>query len=399
MKYIKLFDTHSDYNTYINSQDKTLPNVSYCENENEVHFNPYSDPRLIVKLNVVDDSDPTVIYGGMSEDISALDNFTKIEVDGVEISLTDLDENYGEYQLSEGEHIVRYTLKSSTSIGDYVFQDCSDFTKIIIPSSVIYISDAAFCRCSGITSVTIPDSVTSIGEYAFQGCTGLTSITIPNSVTSIGDDAFESCSSLTKIVIPNNLTFIGDSAFSGCGNLTSIKVDSDNSVYDSRNNCNAIIETETNTLIAGCRNTIIPNGITSIGRAFYGCSSLTSITIPNSVTNIGSNAFRKCGLTSITIPNSVTSIDDYVFYDCSSLTSIIIGNSVTAIGSSIFYNCNSLTSITSLSTTAPTIESNTFRNVKTGGTLTVPSSSTGYNTWMGTGDYYLGKYNWTKVEQ
>ena len=162
MKYIKLFDTHSDYNTYINSQDKTLPKVSYCENENEVHFNPYSDPRLIVKLNVVDDSDPTVIYGGMSEDISALDNFTKIEVDGVEISLTDLDETYGRYQLSEGEHTIRYTLVDPTEIGNAVFRNCRNITRVTIPNSVTTIGEHTFRNCRNVISITIPDSVTTI---------------------------------------------------------------------------------------------------------------------------------------------------------------------------------------------------------------------------------------------
>lgn len=152
-----------------------------------------------------------------------------------------------------------------------------------------------------MTSVTIPESVTTIDGYAFEGCSGLTSVTISSSVTSIGNRAFSACDGLTSIVVDEN-----------------------NSVYDSRENCNAIIETSTNTLIQGCSNTIIPNDITSIGdRAFRDCSSLTSVTIPEGVTSIGYDAFFECrGLTSVVIPSSVTSIGSLAFQGCSGLTSV-----------------------------------------------------------------------------
>ena len=236
---------------------------------------------------------------------------------------------------------------SVTSIGEHAFYGCSGLTSVTIPNSVTSIGASAFSGCSGLTSVTIPNSVTSIGTYAFKGCTGLTSVTIPNSVTSIGDIAFFCCSGLTSVTIPSSVTSIGILAFSGCSGLTSIVVDKGNVNYDSRNNCNAIIETATNKLITGCSSTIIPNSVTSIGEyAFDGRTGLTSVTIPNSVTSIGDEAFSGCtGLTSVTIPNSVTSIGDGAFSSCRGLTSVTIGMSVTSIGKSAFSLCSGLTSI------------------------------------------------------
>ena len=229
---------------------------------------------------------------------------------------------------------------SVTSIGSSAFSGCYGLTSIEIPNSVTSIADSTFYYCGALTSIEIPNSVTNIGDYAFCDC-GLTSIEIQNCVTSIGNYAFAYCKRLRSIVIGNSVTCIGDCAFSGCTNLNNILIDEGNPKYDSRNNCNAIIESATNTLIVGCFKTIIPNSVTSIGSsAFMGCSGLSSIEIPNSVTSIGNSAFYSCsGLTSIEIPNSVTVIGNEAF--CfSNLTSLVIGNSVTTIGKAAFYATN-----------------------------------------------------------
>ena len=131
---------------------------------------------------------------------------------------------------------------------------------IIIPDGVTEIGDSAFTYCSSLKSIVIPDSVTSIGEDAFWGCSSLESIVIPDGVTSIGDEAF-TYSSLKSIVIPDGVTGIGSNAFADCSSLESIIVSPGNPVYDSRDNCNAIIETSTNRLIAKCRSTVLPDGI------------------------------------------------------------------------------------------------------------------------------------------
>lgn len=248
-----------------------------------------------------------------------------------------------------------------------------------------YIGYGTFELCSGLTSISIPASITSIGSYAFNGCSGLisvnytgtvaqwcnidfsgiysnpifyahslsingspvTNIVIPDNVTEIKDCAFVGCSELISVTISDSVTSIGSAAFAYCSSLTSIIVTDENTVYDSRNNCNAIIETASNTLIAGCMNTIIPATITSIGDdAFNGCTNLTSVTIPDGVTYIGDYAFNYCsGLSSVTIPNGITSIGNSVFSNCSGLTYITIPANITSIGQYAFNNCSGLTSI------------------------------------------------------
>ena len=131
------------------------------------------------------------------------------------------------------------------------------------------------------TAVSISESVTYKG--------------VVYSVTSLGAWCFENCSSLASINIPSSVTSLGDHCFNWCPSLTSIVVDAGNSVYDSRENCNAVIETESNTMICGCAGTVIPSSVTSLGEAcFYICSSLTSINIPSSVTSLGKYCFSYC---------------------------------------------------------------------------------------------------------
>ncbi len=213
-----------------------------------------------------------------------------------------------------------------TSIGGYAFSYCSGLASVTIPASVTSIGNYAFSGCSGLTSIEIPSNVTSIGTRAFFGCSGLTSIEIPANVTSIGQSAFNRCSGLTSVTIPASVTSIGDYVFNDCSNLATITVETSNTVYNSRNGCNAIIETSSNKLIAGCKNTTIPASVTSIGNyAFYGCSGLTSITIPASVTSIAYSAFFGCsGLATVTVYAPSCTLGFNAFSACGNLKNIYV---------------------------------------------------------------------------
>ena len=214
--------------------------------------------------------------------------------------------------------------KKLKKIDSEAFQGCSSLTKLTLPSRVASIGRWAFYGCSGLTELTLPDTLECIEAFAFGGCSGLTELTLPNRVRIIEVSAFECCSGLTELTLPNSVKSIGDGAFAYCSGLEKITVESGNSRYNSRDNCNSIIDKKTNTLIAGCKNSVIPNSVARIdGLAFCGCSGLTELTLPNSVTSIGDGAFRGCrGLTGLTLPNSVTSIGESAFYLCSGLSKI-----------------------------------------------------------------------------
>lgn len=220
---------------------------------------------------------------------------------------------------------------SVESIGSWAFMNCSSLASISIPEKVKCIKNATFSGCLSLESVVFHDNLESIEYYAFHKCSSLENIEIPVGVTSIGLHAFSKCYSLKTVVIPASVTDIGYGVFSYSNELESIIVESENPIYDSRNNCNAIIETATNRLVQACKNTIIPTNVVSIGKSsFEGILDLNYVEIPNGVVKIERCAFYASGLTKIFIPNSVKSIGSEAFVSCKEVESISVevGNSV-----------------------------------------------------------------------
>ncbi len=234
-----------------------------------------------------------------------------------------------------------------TEIGRSAFDGCSNLVSVTLPSTLTVIGVGAFSDCEKLTTITIPGGVTQIEEGAFEGCSSLNGITIPSSVTTIGKSAFAECAALTSITIPSSVTSIGEAVFYDCYALTSIVVEAGNTAYDSRNNCNAIIDKATNTVIAACSNTIVPNDVIAIGNwAFSGARTMTSLTLPAGITSIGYGAFNGClTLQNINIPSAVNSLDEGAFNSCEALRSITIPDGITNIYYYTFDNCKALTEI------------------------------------------------------
>lgn len=318
-----------------------------------------------------------------------------------------------------------------TALGDKAFADCTGLTSVTIPSSVKAIGDKAFAGCTGLTTANIPASVTSIGSGILAGCsnistvtvdagnttyespegsnaivdkvshtliaacnatnmsnipssvtgigasafagTSLSSFNIPSNITSLGNNAFEGCTELSSFNIPSSVTSIGTSILAGCTNIAILAVDANNTNYDSRDNCNAIIEKATNTLLAGCKSTVVPNTVTAIAQsAFAGCTGLTSAALPAALTSIGKEAFKGTGLTTVEIPYNVEAVGESSFEGCSGLVSVELPTNLAIIAKNTFLNCTNMTTV-NIPVATTEIKDGAFKNCQKLLAVSLPS--------------------------
>ena len=273
--------------------------------------------------------------------------------------------------------LIDITIPETVSeIGRNAFQGCSSLASIILPTNLKSIKYYTFRGCSSLESIVFPDALLYIEDQAFENCSGLKGVDFPSSLTSIGNFAFSDCSNITSLYIPKNVNTLGTATFSGCSGLTCISVDPQNSSFDSRDNCNAVIETKNNNLVLGCVNTSFSSHLTSIGSyAFNGCTGLRSMIIPEGVISIGDAAFARCSnLLNISLPESVSTLSQNSFSGCTSLSSIVFPESLVTIGKNAFYNCTSLNKVILPESTSH-IGDSAFRNCSMISSITVNSET------------------------
>ena len=318
-------NTYADTATYNADLTKDFPNISYIEGTDEVKMYKYDPEHIVAVYNVTSTESATRLLYSNS-------NITYQIIDGVQQQSVKTTYTFD----TLGEHIVKYKL-SGTSIADKTFCNVNNLLSITIPNNVTYFGYAMFEN----------------GDTSPQG--GVKHIVIGSGLATIATDSS---------TYGSTYGLLGTSATRRC---ESIKVDNNNTTYDSRNNCNALIETATNTLLVGCNTTVIPNSVTSIDDyAFNRCVLMTNITIPNSVTTIGGNAF----------------------YNCNNLTSVTIGNGVTSIGNAAFSFSGRFNrdSVTILATTLPTLGNYVFDTYGNHYPIYVPAESV---------DAYKAATNWS----
>ena len=418
MKHLKLFENPKQYESYKNGSNYVLPNVSYVKETKDVKYERKKAYILRAKYEATPDN--LVAFTGASNVNAMSVNGTPIEIEPIKnetIAFDVLGENISmNMETGEATFPESYVIKSPISSWSFKAKDpnytitentyvcmlnMEDGMAFVRPIPFEEVIDDSFTTNDGVTLEVVNGFLDFINEDIQNG--RLTGFVLADIDWDSETFTFIDTEHQTNVTTGGISTYSFDNE-----GLYDVKIElADSDVKGIRFNGSSLINIEISDAITsigdymfqycvGLESVTIGDSVTTIGEGAFGyCDSLTSVTIPDKVTTIGDFAFQECtSLTSVTIPDSVTTIGNQAFYKCTSLTSVTIPDSVTTIKSLAFSSCSGLTSITCCATTAPSIAYNTFNDVSRGGTLYVPTGSD-YSSWMSTGNYYLGKYNWT----
>ena len=312
MKYIYLYQNENEYNA---DSTRVLPAVSYCQSEETVYYSPAYE----------------------------MDDYIEFADPIVEQIITDAFGTNGKITYSQAAAVTEWFEGGydNNTTNPFYESEITSFNEFQYFTGITEIRDYAFFGCENLTSMVLPRNITYIGMCAFYPNISLTNINIPYSVEHIGSIAFGNKALKSSIYIPSSTTYIGEFAFRYCNNVRGMAVNENNPIYDSRNNCNAIIETATNTMLFGCNNTTIPDSVEIIGKYFCDrAENITSINIPDSVTTINEFAFARCGNTDLHLGKSVSYLGDFAFRRCDNLTHIDVDIENTTFDSR--NNCNAI---------------------------------------------------------
>ena len=317
----------------------------------------------------------------------------------ISVSLPESIERIEEFAFDGCRNLTEIKMPSKANhIGSGAFNSCKQLEAIRIPEGVTILYYTTFWDCNNLKSIILPNSLTTIENGVFVDCDSLSTITFPDSLVKIGNHTFGYCDALDSITIPASVTDIGTEPFGYCNNLKSLQVVEGNPKYDSRDNCNAIIETATNKMAVGCAATIIPEGITTLGTYAFSGIYLPKIVLPNSIQAIEEMAIRECTLQSpLIIPDGVKRMDEYAlcyntvdsiiirgqisriekntFDGCTSTDVIDLPESVEYIGDGAFARCASLNKLICRAATPPQCGSRAFDGMNRNSTLEVPEES------------------------
>ena len=288
-------------------------------------------------------------YKGKMCYIPFINAFPEVDVNRKKIN----DEAPGLYNVNLTKVVFPYYIEEISgfsnflSLEEVIFKEPEDDNLIRGESDYIQIYPQSFSNCPSLKRIVLPEGVTDIGDFCLMDCDNLTEVILPNSLKYIENDVLSQCDKLERIHIPAGVKSIKKGVLSNCPNLKEITVDPNNPYFDSRENCNAIIDSKTGKLIIGCNGTVIPNSVTSIGDNAFNNSGIESIVIPESVTDIGESAFTGCNkLRSVSLPSSLTSIKNNTFNCCFELSSITLPSNLKNIGQGAFAYCTSMTLLT-----------------------------------------------------